>query len=92
LDSKYSSISLVGLDGWKSIVHASVDGRESTTLPDVSSPTFYELGPSLTDEIEELLENFQGALVESESNNTGNRRGQHAQDLCCYVANKDERK
>jgi hypothetical protein len=78
LDSRYSSISLVGLDGWKSIVHASVDGRESTAIPDISSPAFYELGRSPTDQIEELLKKVQTALVNSERNNTGVRRGQHA--------------
>lgn len=39
LDSRYSSISLVGLDGWKSIVHTCVDCRESTAAPEISSPT-----------------------------------------------------
>jgi hypothetical protein len=78
LDSTYSSIALVGLDGWKSIVHASVDGRESTAIPDVSSPAFYEFGPSPTDAVEEILKKFNGALMESESNNTGNKRGQNA--------------
>jgi hypothetical protein len=78
LDSTYSSISMVGLDGWQSVIHASVDGRESTAIPDVSSPAFYQLGPSPIDEIDELLKKLQDALAESESNNTGNMRGQHA--------------
>jgi hypothetical protein len=78
LDSTYSSIALVGLDGWKSVVHASVDGRESIAVPDVSSPAFYELGRSPTNAVEEILKMFNGALEKSEMNNTGNRRRQNA--------------
>jgi hypothetical protein len=78
LDSTYSSIALVGLDGWKSVVHASLDGRESIAVPDVSSPAFYELGRSPTNAVEEILKMFNVALKESEVNNTGNRRGQNA--------------
>ena len=77
LDSKYSTMTLVGLDGWKSHVHASVAaGRQTTALPDVSSPTIYELGPLSTDVIKELMQKFRQALLKSEENNTGNSRGQ----------------
>ena len=78
LDSRYSSIALIGLDGWESAVHASIHGRESIALPNLTKPAHYPLGRLLTASVETVLCAFQGALDESEKNNTGNTRGQSA--------------
>ena len=78
LNSRDSSVVLIGLDGWKYVVHASVHGREATASPDISKPAYFDLGRVVTDDIADILKKFQAALNESEQNNTGNRRGQSA--------------
>jgi hypothetical protein len=77
LDSHHSCLSMVGLDRWEHVVHASIHGRESTAEPDVTKPAFFGVGRVVTNEVDELLQQFDQALSASEANNTGNMRGQH---------------
>ena len=59
LDSRYSSITLIGLDGWESAVHSSINGRESIALPNLSKPAHYPLGRLLTASVETVLWHFR---------------------------------
>jgi hypothetical protein len=70
-----SSITLVGLDRWERKVHASLDGRENTAIADVTHPAEFNLGTVSRDGIEDLLQQFDVELRESE-HNTGSARRQ----------------
>lgn len=79
LDSRYSFVTLVGLDRWESAVHASEGfGRESTSVPDVCTPARYDLCPAKTAKLDEIFRSFDDALRKSDLNNTGERRRQSA--------------
>jgi hypothetical protein len=54
MNSVESSVTFVGLDGWKDLVHASESGRESTAAPDVRDPYVRGLGLVKTSKITEF--------------------------------------
>jgi hypothetical protein len=66
-NSQRTLVWVIGLDGWKSRVHTSwSDGRESISVPDLTLPTVFGLGPVETIDIDKFVENVDEALRESE--------------------------
>jgi len=58
------SIAVVALDGWKTIIHASVEhGRESTAIPDIVSPSYLEAGHIPYDKVKEVVADMRGKLA-----------------------------
>jgi Protein of unknown function (DUF3638) len=86
LDSQRSFVYIVGLDGWRAMVHNSTmtmtttttagenggsGGRQSTAVPNVTMPVVFGRGPFATALIAPLVVRIDAALDESEQHNTG---------------------
>jgi hypothetical protein len=79
LDSRRSFVSIVGLDGWKSRVHTSRIagvGRQRTASPNLTQPVVFGLGWVPTDDVDEVMEQVEQELAQSERDCTGDQRGQ----------------
>jgi hypothetical protein len=74
------SITLVGLDRWERKVHASLEGRESTAIAEVTQPTECFLGIVARDETNELLANLDAKLKKSEASTGTSRRQTEGHD------------
>lgn len=73
IDVQTYSITVVGLDGWKTKVHASVHkGRELTAMPDVTNPAILDVGsvPIRENLVQDLMNLLKQKLKESEKERT----------------------
>ncbi|CAB9504630.1 Protein of unknown function (DUF3645) [Seminavis robusta] len=62
-------INVIGLDGWTNKVHAWMDGRQVTAVPDVANPSIKPLGEISPDRVEELFETFAEVMTQRAKEN-----------------------
>ena len=76
-DALSDTIALIGLDGWKSKVHASVDGgREMTAEADIVNPATLVSGKVKKAALDDLMSSFRKGLNKAQSSQ-GNQQKHH---------------